>query len=143
MRQLFSSQPAQNSLTPSTKCLCNGVLAHFTGKPVAEQVKHSLKYSQNKKQRYNKNRRVVKEESVLMRKYYRQGINLNLKGEEKTCFLLKPRVRKCFQKQNYRKDCTSPVWEGHNGKRRGLLGFKTQGSLISLGLVLRCFQIRS
>ena len=48
-----------------------------------------------------------------------QGINLKLKGEEKTCFLLKPRVRKCFQKQNYRKDCTSTVWEGHNGKRRG------------------------
>ena len=32
-----------------------------------------------------------------MRKDYSQGINLKLKEEEKMCFLLKPRVRKCFQ----------------------------------------------
>lgn len=57
-----------------------------------------------------------------MRKYYSQGINLKLKGEEKMCFLLKPRVRKNAFKTELQKDCTSPVWEGHKlGKRRCFL----------------------
>lgn len=63
--------------------------------------------------RQNKGVRKVRQE-ILQYK----GLTWNSKKRKH--FLLKPRIRKCFQKQNYRKDCTSAIREGHKEKGRPL-----------------------